>query len=535
MAEREGEERAGARIARATTAIGLMHLSGRILGFAEKILMSRYFGTGLRADAYNTAYKIPSTVFFGCEKILNPSLIPCFVDLREKEGEDRALKLAGTTLALQAIVLAGLVVLGRALAHSLAGTVAHGFAEVPGKVDLTADLMRWLFPAVLFLGLSSTTYCILNCFKRFAVPALGDVLWKVGTVGGLIFLYGRLDVYALVIGFLAGAWLKLGVHLLALGPLVRGLRPTLSLRHPAMKRMLLLMVPMAFGFAYSEARKLLDIYFASGLQEGAVSALNYAQMVTDIPYLVVSYALGIAIFPFLSERAAAGRWDDLREILMRSLRTLFFVFVPVAVSLFVLAEPAVRAVYQRGQFDESSVAISVPVLEFYALGMLALALEFPLLQAFYSLRNTLVPTIVGLISTSLHVTLCWWFVNHLPSDDPRGIALAQTIARSTKVCLAWITLSWALKGGLPLRGHGGFVLKVLVGTGATAAVVRAAYVAFERVHPLRGAKDGALAFLLCGAIGTVLYMGLAYVLRIEEVRIVTDKIGGRLRRMRKRS
>ncbi len=535
MPEPGGQERAGRSVARATLAIAAMHLLRFVVGFGEQVLFARYFGTSKEADAYKVAYKIPSTVFYGCEKILNPTLIPAFVDMREKEGEDAALRLAATAMLLQAGLLAVLVWLGCTFAKWLVLQVAPGYGAIPGKVDLTATLMVWIFPAVLFLGISSATYCVLNAMKRFASPALGDALWKVGTVAGLVLLYKDYGIWCIVIGFVAGSVMKLGTHLVALGRVVWRMRPSLAVvRHPVFKRMCLLMLPMAFGFAYSEARSLMDIRFASELTEGAYAALDYARKITDIPFQLVSYALGIALFPFLAERASARRWDELRDLLIGSLRMLLFLFVPLAAGLFVLAQPTLRIVYQGGEFTEESLALTIPALEFYALGMVALALEFPLLQAFYSLKNTLVPTLIGFGTSALQVLLAWYFVSHLSAEDPRGLALAHTVARTTKVILAFGILSAALSGGLPLRGQWGFIGRVLLATAITAPLLHLTYRAMLVQVPLTGRLSGLIVFLVCSSVGAVVYVIAAALLRVPEVRRLADGVTRRLRRRKAR-
>ena len=533
LSEKPSEERTGRAIAGAASVIALMHLAARVVGFAEQILRGKYFGTSHRADAYEVASKVPTTIFFGCEKILNPSFLPSFIDLRQKEGEQKAWQLAGTTLALQAAFLAILVIAGRAFSEQLVLWVAPGFYTADGggpeKVEMTVRLMRIVFIAVFFLGLSSTTYCILNAFKRFATPALGDVLWKVGTVAGLIILYGRLDVYAIALGFLAGSILKLGTHVLALGRWLLKLRIGDAIRHPVFKRMLLLMLPMAFGFAYSEIRQLLDMRFASPLSEGAVAALNYPRRVTDLPYQIVAYALGIALFPFLSEYASEGKLDDLKRLLLSSLRMLLFMFVPVTVALFILAEPTLRVIYQAGEFTERSVDLTTPVLEYYALGMLAQALECVILQTFYSLKNTLTPTLVGFGTTMLHVGLAWWITQTGSHDDPRGLAMAYTVARSVKVVLAFVLLAQILKGP-SLRGQGAFALKVIGATAAMGLVMHLIYQQIVAVRPMGGRVDGLIVFVACSLVGGVVYIGLAYLMRLPEISSAVGAVRRRLNR-----
>jgi peptidoglycan biosynthesis protein MviN/MurJ (putative lipid II flippase) len=163
--------------------------------------------------------------------------------------------------------------------------------------------------------------------------------------------------------------------------------------------------------------------------------------------------------------------------------------------------------------------------------MLAQALECVLLQTFYSLKNTLVPTLIGFATTILHVLLAWWMVSVLPTDDPRGIALAYTIARTVKVVAVYIPLVLALKGP-QLRTQVGFFAQVAIATAAMGAVMWLAYGAVVAAHPMASRKDGLLVFGACVLVGAVAYVTAGALLRIPELDAARRAVRERLARRR---
>src|SRR4029079_13138480 len=121
---------------------------------------------------------------------------------RRKRGLDAAQALVGNVGTLLAVVLIGLSVLGSLAAPWLVYLLASGFARTPGKVELTAQMIRICFPYILFVSLVSLAGGVLNVFRRFAIPACTPVLLNVSIIGAAILLAPYVDppIVALAIG-----------------------------------------------------------------------------------------------------------------------------------------------------------------------------------------------------------------------------------------------------------------------------------------------------------------------------------------------
>ena len=173
---------------------------------------------------------------------------------------------------------------------------------------LTLELTRVMLVAMIFLAVSSLTYCLLNSYKQFALPASSDLALK-GTVLVFAILFAHhWGAYALAIGFCVGALAKVAVQAVGLGRRFTEYRPVVDLQHPGLKQFAILALPLIAGWAFSTFRGFAELRILSLVHNHAsLSALDYARTLTDIPVTFFPYAFGIALFPFLADYAAAGK------------------------------------------------------------------------------------------------------------------------------------------------------------------------------------------------------------------------------------
>ena len=432
-------------ITRATIAVAAIALGAKLLGFFEKQVLAYYFGAGSLVDAWFVAVSVPLFLFLLVRELIEPAFLPVFVKNLREGMPDRAWQLV-TALA---IAIAALVSVTAVLV--LTGGAATVQWLAPGidavAVETASELLGWLVPAAVLLALSSLTYITLNGYRRFALPATGDLVFKVGPpLLGLMFV-DRLGIAALALGFLLGATGRVLVHLFGLrrevrhaGMLTPGSRADLQILG-------LLMLPLVLGATTSQISELADNFFASQIGEGGVAARSYAKKIRDLPLEIVPYTLSIVLFPHFAFLAAAGSMARLRAILGASVHGIAILFAALGVVFWFLAEPIVSVALERGAFDdEARRAVAWP-LQCYALGMVTFAVEMILVNVFFAVRDTLTPILVGVVGVALNIALCAVLIEPMGVG---GVALALTISKSVKlmilVCLLGrrgLTVDWA--------------------------------------------------------------------------------------------
>jgi len=434
----------GRSVARAAGLLGVLTFLSRILGLARDVGQAAVLGTGASADAFTIAFIIPNILrrLFG-EATVASALVPTYTELLVKEGEKRAAKLAGRILTFTGTALVVIVILGMLLAPVLVDVFAAGFNDTPGKSELTAQLLRLLFPYILFVGLASVCMGILNSHRHFLAPALAPILFNLSALFGLFVLarawMSNLPVWAYSTGILAGGFLQLLVQVPFMKRRGISIRPDFNWRSPAMKRVLYLAVPALVGLFAAEVNILVDQLIASMLSGGSVAALSYGLRVTQVPQGIFAIALATALLPTLSRQTALGKLGEAGRTLNFSTVALSGVMIPASLFMMVLAEPVIRVMFFRGEFSETSLALTASALRFYSAGMVFYASVKITAPVFYALKDTRTPVRIAVgcmgLNIILNIVLTFVFLKTEIAEPIGGLALASSISSAVNLIL----------------------------------------------------------------------------------------------------
>jgi putative peptidoglycan lipid II flippase len=284
-----------------------------------------------------------------------------------------------------------------------------------------------------------------------------------------------------------------------------------------------LMAPRILGTAIAQLNFVVNNSLASGLGEGAVSAINYAWLLMLLPQGVFAQAVGTAAFPTFARQVARGERDEMRATLAATLRAVFFLSLPATVGLLVLGRPLVRLLFERGAFEATSTAAVAWALAFYALGLVGHAGLEIVARAFYALHDTLTPVWVGGLAMALNVALSLALPRlfGLAGWPPyAGLALANSVATLLELSALLVLIRRRMDG---LEGRR--TLAAFARSGLAALAMGAVLLGWRALLP--GA--GALALGGGGVVlGAAVYLFAALLLRVEELRAV-----GRLIRRRR--
>ena len=232
------------------------------------------------------------------------------------------------------------------------------------------------------------------------------------------------------------------------------------------------MGPAAIAAAAVHINVIVNSIFASGLTDdtgividGPVSWLGYAFRFMQLPMALFGVAISTATLPAISRDAGAGRMDEFRETLARSLGLLFLLTVPSAVGLFVLSRPLVGVVFQRGQFLAHDTEQTALALSFYCLGLVGYAAIKVLTPAFYALHDVRVPMFVSLFSIGLNYSLNWLFINAFRWGH-WALALSTSLVATLNFLLLLLFIRFKV-GGI----RGGRLLAGCLKIGAASAIM----------------------------------------------------------------
>lgn len=424
---------------KALATVSSMTLLSRILGFVRDAVIARVFGAGLMTDAFFVAFKIPNLLRrLFAEGAFSQAFVPILAEYRNRRGEaeTRALvdHVAGVlTLALVAVTVAGVLAASWIVAIS-----APGFLPTPEKFALTVDLLRIVFPYILFIALTALAGGILNTWSRFAVPAFTPVLLNLSFIAFALFAAPFFDppVKALAWAVFCGGVLQLAFQLpfLARIGMLPRLRP--SLRDEGVRRVLRQMAPAVFGVSVGQVSLLINTIFASFLVTGSVTWLYFADRLMEFPAGMLGVALGTILLPSLAKCHAEQSDGAYSELLDWGLRLTLLLAVPAAAALALLAVPLTTTLFHYGAFTATDVINTRDAVIAYSVGLVGLIAVKVLAPGFYAKQDIRTPVkfaLVTLVATQLMNLVFIWELRHA------GLALA-------------ISLGACLNAALLLRG-----------------------------------------------------------------------------------
>ncbi|MET0682910.1 MAG: murein biosynthesis integral membrane protein MurJ [Casimicrobiaceae bacterium] len=455
---------------RALSTVSGMTLLSRVTGLARESLKAAAFGAGVQMDAFEAAFRLPNILRrLFAEGAFSQAFVPIFAEYRRHRGDDETRALVGRVGTLLALVLLALTAIGVLAAPWLVYALASGFAHTPGKVELTAQMIRIVFPYLLFVSLVSLAGGVLNVYRQFAIPAFTPVLLNVSIIGAALFLAPYCDppIKALAWGVLVGGIAQLALQIRPLAKIGMLGRPRFDWRDEGVRRVLLAMGPAVIGVSAAQISALINTQLAAALGNGRISWITYADRLMEFPSALLGVALGTVLLPSLAKLHADAEADHYSALLDWGLRLAFMLALPAAVALWVLAIPLVSTLYQYGRFSVNDVMQTREALLGYSVGLLGLVVVKILAPGFYARQAMATPVKIAfatvLVSQSLALILMYR-IGHA------GLTLSTSIS----ACFNAGLLFWFLrKRGiyLPVAGWPLFVAKLVVALFALAAVL----------------------------------------------------------------
>lgn len=521
----EKRDRGGTYAALVATGIA----TSRLVGFIRMRVFAYYFSTSYVADAFDAALRIPNLLqnLFG-EGVLSASFIPVYANLLARGEKDAARRVAGAVLALLALVVSVLVLLGILATPLLVDLIAPGF-EGERRL-LTIRIVRILFPGVGLLVISAWCLGILNSHRKFLLSYLSPVAWNLALIGTMWIFGHRVDLPRLAVllawGSVAGSLLQVLVQWPTVVRVARGVRPNLHFRSEGVGTVVRNFVPVFVGRGVVQVSAYVDAVVASLLPVGAVATLTYAQALYMLPVSLFGMSVSAAELPVMS--GTLGSIEEvhaaLRERLDRGLRRIAFFVVPSVVGFLAFGDVIAATLYQTGRFTRADAVWVWAVLAGATVGLLATTQARLYASTFYALKDTRTPLGCALVrvtvAAGLALALSLWAPGALgvdPKWGAAGITLGSGMAGWVELALLKRRLGFRIgRTGLPFR----FVATLWACGVASATVAWLVRWPLAHLHPVL------LGVLVLGAFG-VAWFALAFALRIPEV----DPLVSRVRRL----
>jgi len=424
-----------------------MTLLSRILGLLRDVVLARFIGASLGADAFFVAFRIPNFLRrLFAEGAFSQAFVPVLSHYKTECSHQEVKQLVDHTTGWLGGILLMITLVSVVAAPVLVIIFAPGFLDNAPKYDLTVQMLRITFPYILFISLTALAGGILNSYGNFAVPAFTPVLLNISLIGAAIWLAPHMGqpVVALAWGVFIAGVVQLLFQLPYLWRLHLLPRPRVAGHDEGVRRIRKLMLPAIFGSSVAQINLLFDTLIASFLVTGSVSWLYYSDRLVEFPLGVFGIAVATVILPSLSREHAQSSPEAFSRTLDWALRMVLIIGAPATIGLILLAGPMLITLFQYGEFGGHDVRMATLSLMAYTLGLLGFILVKVLAPGFYAQQNTRTPVRIGVIAMISNMVLNILFVvpmSLLGFEGPHaGLALATSISAFINATLLYRTL-----------------------------------------------------------------------------------------------
>lgn len=394
----------------------------QLVAFVRESVFAYYYGVGCETDAYIMASQIPIILFAVVGTAINTVLLPIYTEQKEKTGKDGANSFLKSFSIIFIIVM--LVVISSV--EFMADIVVKIFApHFSGELlALTIQYTRILFPTVILTGIINIYTASYNANNQFLFPLSAALLQNITLIVSMVVFSGRIGAWAAIWGTVLGIVLNMLV-IAAFKIEILKVDIDIGSTWQNIKKALYRVVPITLGVGIAEINRIIDKAIASGLAEGSISALNYANKLTTVLASLILSAVSSVAFKQFTEDYVKQDNENRNCTLNQYLSILIAILCPITIGAIILKKEIIIMAFGRGAFGEKAVIQTVEVFQYYILGIVFIAVREILSKFIYSTGDTKTPMINSGISVIINLILNIVLSKYLKAG---GLALATTIS-----------------------------------------------------------------------------------------------------------
>ena len=390
--------------------LGFFAICSQILALVRDRILAGSFGAGNTLDLYYSAFRIPDILFVTVASIVSISvLIPFLIERFEKSDEDAREFIDNVfSFFFGFMVVAGIVAFITApYFMTLLFPVFAKSSSFPELISLT----RILLLSPVFLGFSNLLASITQIHRRFFIYAVAPVIYNIGIIFGIIFLYPKFGLIGLGWGVALGAFLHFAIQI----PFIVSQKMFPRLRFPIklslIKRIIYTSFPRTITSSSNELAELFLISFASFFIPGSVSVFNFSFNLQSVPFSIIGVSYSLAAFPTLTRLFSGGNKGEFVEQMIVSARHIIFWSAPIMVLFIVLRAQIVRTILGAGKFNWDDTRLTAAALAIFIASLIAQNLTALFVRSYYSQGRTKTPLIMNVVSALIIIFGSYYLVH----------------------------------------------------------------------------------------------------------------------------
>lgn len=510
------------RVAKATIGLMCATIIAKIFGFTRELVLASSYGASLYSDAYLIAMNIPLVIFSIIGAALGTIFVPMYFDINNKLGKEQSLKFTNNILNIVLVICISLALVGFIFTKPLVRLFAIGFNDQ--TLEITVKFTKILILGIVFTGMSYVMTYYLNVNNNFKVPGLMSLPKNIIIIVSIV-LSIKYGINILIWGSLLGVASEFLFQLPFAMKYDYKYTPYINIKDEYIKKSIVLLGPVIIGVCVNQINSMIDRTLASTLTEGSISALNYANKLNGFVMALFITSIISVIYPMFSRLSSQNNDKEFKDAIVKSVNSVIILVMPISVGAIVLADPIVKLLFQRGEFDSRATSMTAVALAMYAIGMVAFGLRDVLGKVFYSLQDTKTPMVNGTIAMSINILLNFMLIKKF---NHAGLAFATSISAIICIFLFFYKLYKKI-GDFDQDKIINTTIKSIISAVIMGCITYFVYSLLENILG-NGFINESLALCSSIMIGAVAYGCMIIMLKVEEINLIRDMLKKKLKK-----
>ncbi|MEI6843189.1 MAG: lipid II flippase MurJ [bacterium] len=388
--------------------LGFFAFCSQILALVRDRILAAQFGATSTLDIYYASFRIPDFIFITVGSMVSVSVLIPFILERSKKDKDNGREFISNIFSFFFIFIVVTCCIVFFFVPQLSKYLFPGFSG--GTLSQVISLTRVLLLSPIFLGLSNILGTITQANKRFLLYSASPILYNLGIILGIVFLYPSFGIVGLAYGVIFGAFLHFAIQIPYI--LERGVFPKFKLKFDLseIKKVLFVSVPRTFTLGSDNISMMFLVSFASLMTAGSIAVFNFSFNLQSVPLAIIGVSYSLAAFPILIQTYLSGDMKKFTGQVAGSAKHIIFWSIPIVTLFIVLRAQIVRTILGAGQFNWYNTRLTAASLAIFAASIVFQNLTLLFVRAYYATGNTKKPFLAKGINALLTVVLGYVFM-----------------------------------------------------------------------------------------------------------------------------
>lgn len=382
--------------------LGFFAICSQVLALFRDRILAAQFGASNTLDLYYSAFRIPDILFVTVASVVSVSvLIPFLIEKFEK-GEEEAKEFIDTVFSFFFCFILVVGILAYITAPYFMAKLFPVFAKSDSFPELI-KLTRILLLSPVFLGFSNLLASITQINRRFFIYAISPVVYNLGIIFGIVFLYPVIGLSGLGLGVALGAFLHFAIQIPFIVSQKMFPKFSFPIKLSFIKSIVFTSLPRTVTVSSNELAELFLISFASFFTVGSIAVFNFSFNLQSVPFSIIGVSYSLAAFPTLTKLFSSGDRGEFVEQMINSSRHIIFWSIPISVMFVVLRAQIVRTALGAGRFNWDDTRLTAAALALFTISLVAQNLVALFVRSYYSQGKTKTPLFMNMVSAGIIV------------------------------------------------------------------------------------------------------------------------------------